>query len=214
MYLSRPPWFLQKWYADGIWKGNDEKAVYLTFDDGPHPEITPFVLDELKKVDAKATFFCIGKNVQQHFDVYKRIIEEGHSVGNHTQHHLNGWKTSDEIYLNDIKEAKRYIDSKLFRPPYGRISKFQLSQLDAPAFKLRCVMWSLLSGDFDVNLSAEKCRDQLLLKSRGGDIVVFHDSEKAFERLSVALSVFLRHCNDKGWRFAKIEELLKNNGPG
>ena len=208
MYLNRPPWFLQKWYSKAIWKGKDEKAVYLTFDDGPHPEITPFVLDELKKVNAKATFFCIGKNVQQHFDLYKRIIDEGHSVGNHTQHHLNGWKTSDEIYLNDIKEAKMYIDSKLFRPPYGRISKFQMSQLDAQAFKLRCVMWSLLSGDFDVNLSVEKCREQLLLKSRGGDIVVFHDSEKAFKRLSVALPVFLQHCQDEKWRFAKIDELL------
>lgn len=208
MYLSRPPWLLQKWYSKAIWKGKDKNAIYLTFDDGPHAEITSFVLHELAKVHAKATFFCIGKNVQENFEVYKNIIQHGHAVGNHTHDHLNGWKTDDELYLNNVKEAKKYIDSRLFRPPYGRISKFQLSQLNAPAFQLTCIMWSLLSNDFDKNLSPELCRDNILLKSRGGDIVVFHDSEKAFDRLAVALPVFLQHCVQMGWRFALMDELL------
>ncbi len=208
MYLNRPPWLLQKWYAQGIWKSRDAGAIYLTFDDGPHPEITSFVLDELQKAGAKATFFCIGKNVQRNFEVYKRIISEGHSVGNHTHDHLNGWSTDNSVYLNNIAEAKKYIDSRLFRPPYGRITKFQLAQLSAPRFQLKSVMWSLLSGDFDVKLSPERCRDQLLLKVKGGDIVVFHDSEKAFDRLFVALPVFLQHCTHRGWRFGLIEELV------
>ena len=107
----------------------NEKIIYLTFDDGPHPADTPFVLDELKKYNAKATFFCIGKNVVALPDIYKRILEEGHTVGNHTYNHLNGWKTKDDIYLNDIAEAANYIDSDLFRPPYGRIRCFQAKNI-------------------------------------------------------------------------------------
>src|SRR5258708_753287 len=124
-YLVKTPWWLKKWYSGLVWNippRTDEKVLYLTFDDGPHPVATPFVLDILKQYDARASFFCIGKNVQEHPQIYRRILEEGHRAGNHTQNHLNGWKTSDAEYLGNISLAAKLIDSDLFRPPYGRIS--------------------------------------------------------------------------------------------
>lgn len=156
-----------------------EKIIYLTFDDGPHPVATPFVLDTLKKYNAKATFFCIGKNVAQHPDIYKRILLEGHTTGNHTHNHLNGSKNSNEEYIANIKEAKKYIDSNLFRPPYGRITGFQVKLLNR-AFNI--IMWDVLSADFDIHLSPEKCSRNVIKSAREGSIVVFHDSEKAFKR--------------------------------
>ena len=137
-YLVKSSWWIRNLYRQCVWKINTkEKIIYLSFDDGPHPVITPFILDELNKYNAKASFFCIGKNVVLYPDVYKRIIEEGHAVGNHSFTHLNGWKTKDKIYLNDIAEAKKYIDANLYRPPYGRIKSFQLKQLSLPRFSLR-----------------------------------------------------------------------------
>src|SRR5439155_11548253 len=129
-YFVKTPWWLKKIYSSYIWSiSTKEKNLYLTFDDGPHPEITPFVLKELKKHGALATFFCIGKNVLAYPDVYKQILDEGHGVGNHTQNHLNGWKTENDVYLKDIAEAANYIDSNLFRPPYGKISLFHARNL-------------------------------------------------------------------------------------
>ena len=145
-YLARMPWLLKKYYSSCIWKGSEDNSIYLTFDDGPHPDLTGFVLESLSEYQAKASFFCIGKNVQAFPSVYSSIIEKGHTIGNHTHNHLNGWKTKDSDYLNDIAEAKKYIDSIYFRPPYGRITQFQLRQLSAPRFNLICVMWSLLWG--------------------------------------------------------------------
>ena len=199
-------------YPKAIWNihSPEEKVLYLTFDDGPHPQYTPFVLDQLKKYQAQATFFCIGKNVDAHFDVYKRIIEEGHAVANHTYHHLNGWKTDDQKYLHDIKKAMNNIDSKLFRPPYGRITRFQLSQLHKPAYELYPIMWSVLSGDFDQELAPKKCASNVVLSAKSGDIIVFHDSEKAWVRLEYALPEVLSYFSKQGFIFKKItHELLK-----
>jgi peptidoglycan/xylan/chitin deacetylase (PgdA/CDA1 family) len=182
----------------------NEKVIYLSFDDGPHPSITPFILDELKKFQAKASFFCIGKNVLAYPDVYKRIIEEGHAVGNHSFNHLNGWKTGNAIYLNDIAEAKKYIDSNLFRPPYGRISRFQLRQLSLNPFRLKTVMWTVLSGDFDEELTPELCLNNVLLNSGPGSIIVFHDSEKANSRMRYALKGTLKYFSREGFRFEKV----------
>lgn len=205
-YFTKTPIWIQYLYKNCIWKlPGDAKSIYLTFDDGPHPSITPFVLDELKKVQAKATFFCIGKNVVEYPDVYKRIIEEGHAVGNHTYQHLNGWKSSDEIYLNDIYKASNFIDSHLFRPPYGKITRFQLKQLSKNRFTMKPIMWTVLSGDFDKNRSKEKCRNKVIQHTRAGSIVVFHDSEKAFERMSYVLPYMLNYFSEKGYRFEKIK---------
>lgn len=204
-YFIRTPGWLKKLYPSCIWQMDaTEKIIYLTFDDGPHPAITPFVLDTLKDFQAKATFFCIGKNVVNNPEVYKRMIEEGHAVGNHTFNHLNGWKTPDKIYMDDILKAKKYIDSFLFRPPYGRISPFQLRLLAADKYQMRPVMWTVLSGDFDVKLHPDQCLKNVLAKTRPGSIVVFHDSEKANPRMSKALPEMLKFFTEQGYQFKKI----------
>lgn len=204
-YLVKSSWLIRKMYSKCTWSfGRNEKVIYLTFDDGPHPQITPIVLDELRKYGAKASFFCIGKNVVAYPEIYKRIIEEGHSVGNHSHNHLNGWKTKDAAYLNDIAQAKKYIDSELFRPPYGKINRFQLNQLQLPRYKLRTIMWSVLSGDFDIKISKEKCLQNVLKHAGNGAIVVFHDSEKALERMEYALAGTLHYFAEKGFEFRRI----------
>ena len=204
-YFVKTPGWLRKLYKQCIWSiPSDEKIIYLSFDDGPHPAITPFVLDELKKYNAKASFFCIGKNVLAYPDVYKRIIDEGHATGNHSFSHLNGWKTNDSKYLNDVAEAKKNIDSNLYRPPYGRIKRSQLRQLGSKNFNLKTIMWTVLSGDFDEKLPAEKCLENVLSKTEAGSIVVFHDSEKANIRMRYALTGSLKYFSGKGYRFEKI----------
>ena len=204
-YLVKTPWLLKKIYPECIWNiKTDEKVIYLTFDDGPHPVATTFVLEELKRYNAKATFFCIGKNVEENFELYKKIIDEGHAAGNHTYNHLNGWKVKDEVYLDNIFKAKKIIDSNLFRPPYGRITKFQLKQLPAEKYKLRTVMWSVLSGDFDKEITGEECYLTVAKNAKEGSVVVFHDSEKAFKRLEYALPKVLKYFSEKGFEFKSI----------
>lgn len=212
MYLIKAPWLLRKLYPSFTWKiPEKEKIIYLTFDDGPHPEATPFALDELKKYNAKATFFCIGKNVTEHPAIYRRIIEEGHKPGNHTQNHLNGWKTDDTTYLHNVIEAAKHIDSNLFRPPYGKITKFQAKALqrkettDRPLFKI--VMWDVLSGDFDIKLSPQKCLKHVINNVTNGSIVVFHDSTKAWSRMSYALPKMLEHFTKQGFVFKPLQLL-------
>jgi len=204
-YLVKTPWWLKKWvypaYAWGMPAG--QKKIYLTFDDGPHPEATPFVLDTLQRFQAKASFFCIGKNVADHPELYKRILLEGHAVGNHTQHHLNGWKTGDADYLASIVEASQYIDSKLFRPPYGRITRFQAKQVQE-RLGLRVVMWSVLSGDFDTRLEPVKCCKNVQKTAVDGSIIVFHDSLKAMPRMTYALPGVLEYFGARGFSFDKL----------
>lgn len=203
MYLVKTPWILKSLYPSLIWNiKTEDKKLYLTFDDGPHPKATSFVLDILKQYNAQATFFCIGKNVVENRDVYDRIIAEGHKVGNHTQNHLNGWKTDDETYLENIKQAALNIDSNLFRPPYGRISRFQIKLLKQLKFKI--IMWDVLSGDFDITLSKEKCLNNVILQATSGSIIVFHDSEKAWERLEYALPNVLEYFTQKGFEFHSL----------
>lgn len=206
-YLVKTPLLLKKIYPSYLWSINTkEKILYLTFDDGPHPEITPFVLQELKRHDALATFFCIGKNVVAHPAVYKQIQDEGHTVGNHTYNHLNGWKTENEIYLKDIAEASKVIDSSLFRPCYGRITGFQAKNLK-PVMRGKeptIVMWDVLSGDFDIDCTPQQCLANVLLASTSGSIVVFHDSEKAFPKLAYTLPRMLNHFSEKGYLFKAL----------
>jgi peptidoglycan/xylan/chitin deacetylase (PgdA/CDA1 family) len=202
-YFVKTPGFLKKIYASCIWNMPvDQKKIYLTFDDGPHPTATPFVLDELKKYNAKATFFCIGKNVETHPQLYKRILNEGHRTGNHTQNHLNGWKASDENYFDDIKDAAKVIDSNLFRPPYGRISQFQIAALIKQNIKI--IMWDVLSGDFDEKISAETCTSNVIKHAANGSIIVFHDSEKALEKMKVSLRETLNYFSRFGYSFEVI----------
>jgi len=205
MYFIRTPWILKKFYPDCVWDINSsEKNIYLTFDDGPHPVVTNFVLDELKKYDAKATFFCIGNNVVKYPEVYRRILEEGHAIGNHTYDHLNGWKTDDNDYLNNIERAGQVINSNLFRPPYGRITRSQLKKLRSTPVKLKIIMWTVLSGDFDKNITGEKCYSNVIRNTTPGSIIVFHDSEKASDRLVYSLPLVLEYFSKKGFSFKSM----------
>jgi len=205
VYLVKTPWLIKKWiYPRYLWSmPRDEKKIYLSFDDGPHPAATPFVLDQLKQYNATASFFCIGKNVAAYPDLYKRILAEGHITGNHTYDHLNGWKVGDKAYFESIAKAAQFIDSKLFRPPYGRITAFQGKQV-IEKLGLTVVMWSVLSADFDISITPQKCWENVQHAAGNGSIIVFHDSEKAMERLAYALPQVLEHFSKKGYRFERL----------
>jgi peptidoglycan-N-acetylglucosamine deacetylase len=201
-YFVKTPSIIKKLYPNCLWDvKTSEHILYLTFDDGPTPQVTPFVLEVLTKYNAKATFFCIGKNIKEHFEIYKQIISEGHKPGNHTFNHLNGWKTGDKKYLEDITEAANIIDSELFRPPYGKITKFKIKALQGEKFKLKTIMWDVLSGDFDVKISAENCYLNVVNHAVPGSIIVFHDSLKAFPRLEYALPRILDFYSKKNYQF-------------
>jgi peptidoglycan-N-acetylglucosamine deacetylase len=213
-YFVKTPWWLRKLYPARVWRVDTKKKIlYFTFDDGPHPEATPFVLNELKKYDAFATFFCIGKNVLAWPDIYKRILNEGHAAGNHTQNHLNGWKTDNDIYMKDIARAADYIDSGLFRPPYGRITSFQAKYLRSAmrGRKSKIIMWDVLSADFDTLITAEKCLENVIFNSKPGSIIVFHDSEKAFLKLQYCLPKILQFFSEKGYRFDALKGIDENS---
>lgn len=175
----------------------DGKNIYLTFDDGPHPEITVEVMDLLESHGFKGTFFCIGDNVSKYPETYRSIIERGHSVGNHTYHHVNGLRTADEEYLDEVKQCKEVVDSSWFRPPYGRIKKSQIRALKS-SYKL--VLWSLLSWDFKQGLDTKKSLKKLRKYTRPGTIVVFHDSEKAYSNLMEILPAYLQFLKEENYR--------------
>jgi len=220
-YLTHTPWWLKKLYPTCTWHiPVKDKTVFLTFDDGPHAEATPFVLQQLEQYNAKASFFCIGKNVAQHPEIFEKIKAEDHAVGNHTMNHTNGWKTSDEDYLKEIAAADILIGSKLFRPPYGRIKKSQLGNILGSAVKrnvdtdnalqtAHCplptvVMWSILSGDFDIGIDGEKCFSNVTKSIKPGSIIVFHDSQKALPRLQYALPRLLLWMQENGYQSKAI----------
>jgi peptidoglycan/xylan/chitin deacetylase (PgdA/CDA1 family) len=210
-YFPRTPRFIMRFFSKYTWRfPSKKKEIFLTFDDGPTPEITEFVLSELKKHHAKATFFCIGKNIKNHPEVFSRIISDGHSIGNHTQNHLKGWKTNTEDYIDNVLECNKTItqfnDStikqQLFRPPYGKIKKSQAKELLKRNYKI--IMWDVLSADFDTTISNEKCLQNVLKNTKEGSIIVFHDSVKAAERMKYALPKVLKTFSDKGFAFKGI----------
>jgi len=203
-YPVRTPWLFKKVYPTCTWQMPAEgNRVYLSFDDGPHGDMTPFVLDELAKREARASFFAIGNNVERRPDLYRRIIDEGHAVGNHTFSHMNGWQVPDEAYLEDIRKASAWIDSPLFRPPYGRVSHSQTRKIEL-GLGMRIIMWTLLSGDFDPELDEERCLRNVIDRMRAGDIIVFHDSTKASKKLTYVLPRVMDEIGERGWRCEKI----------
>jgi hypothetical protein len=194
------PRWIHMLYPQRIWKmATEEKKLYLTFDDGPHATITPQVLDLLHSFHAKATFFCVGDNVRKNPDVFQRILQEGHAVGNHTYHHLNGWNTAGDRYKVDVKKADDLIQSSLFRPPYGRVKNSQANWLYANGFQL--VMWTLLTSDYDKSLSKERCAKRVINNLSPGAIVLFHDAEKAEKNMFFALEKVLQYATNEGYRF-------------
>jgi peptidoglycan/xylan/chitin deacetylase (PgdA/CDA1 family) len=198
----KTPWFTKQLYPSLLWnKARGGSRIFVTFDDGPIPIVTPFVLNILKKHNAKATFFCIGDNVRKHPEIFEQVKNEGHSIGNHTFNHLRGWDTEDKVYLDNFLEADDVIHSNLFRPPYGRIKRSQIKLLRQERPDLQIVMWDVLSKDYDQNLDPETCLKEVLKYTRPGSIVLFHDSLKAFDRLEYVLPRAMEEWNGKGWEF-------------
>jgi len=179
-------------------KDND---VYLTFDDGPVPDITEYVLEVLDKYNIKASFFCVGENVLKNAHIFNTIIQKGHVVGNHTFNHLNGWKTTKKMYLENVEQCQKIIDSHLFRPPYGRISYAQANVLKD---KYKIIMWSVLTYDFDKSIPPEKCLTQSIKRIKKGDIIVFHDNIKAEKNMKFGLPRLLEHLLENGYRFKTL----------
>ncbi len=202
MYLVKTPLFAQWLFKKLVWRIANTKKVYLTFDDGPVPEATPWILDLLKENNIKATFFCVGDNVVKYPEIYQRIIDEGHTVGNHTYNHLNAWKTDQSEYLANVEEASQVIDSKLFRPPYGKLSPGLSAKLKE---EYDVIMWDVLSGDFDSNISAEKCLANVTKHSKEGSIIVFHDSIKAIEKLKYVLPKVISHFQERNISMERLE---------
>jgi peptidoglycan/xylan/chitin deacetylase (PgdA/CDA1 family) len=180
------------------------KVLYLTFDDGPHPVETPYVLDQLEQYDAKASFFCIGKNVELHPGLYQEVIDKGHSVGNHGYAHIDGWKTSNKKYFSDVAQAAQIIKTPLFRPPFGHITWNQVNHLKKEGFGLRTILWNVLSADFDENTPVEKCLYNVTSNAQPGSIVLFHDSDAASRNMRYALPRVLEHFSEQGYRFEGI----------
>lgn len=202
-YPIKTPIIVQKLFSNYCWRfSSSVKEIYLTFDDGPTPEITTYVLNELNKYKAKATFFCIGKNVKKNHAIFERILLDGHSIGNHTHHHLNGFKTNNSSYIKNICQAAELIESKLFRPPYGRLKLSQAKSIISLGYKI--IMWDVLSADFDPKITPEKCLKNVISKTTNGSIIVMHDSYKSKDKLFYALPKILSHFSERGYVFKAI----------
>ena len=186
-----------------IWsRSTKHKRIYLSFDDGPHPTITNFVLDTLRENGIKATFFCIGDNVLKYPETFERIVKEQHSIGNHTHNHLNGWKTDNIQYYKNILQAAKHIPSKLFRPPYGKIKPTQANYLLKKGWRI--IMWNSLSADFDTSIDGVTCFNNVKSTMENGSIVVFHDSEKAFDRMKIALPLLIQYCREQHYEIRAL----------
>ena len=212
MYLVKTPRLIQQLLPNFHWKAPadaEDPVLHLTFDDGPIPQVTPWVLDQLDKFDAKATFFCVGNNVRRHPELVNVTLAAGHTIGNHTMHHLDGWQSDNIPYFHDVRHCAVQVKSSLFRPPYGRLKPSQAQFLQR---HYEIVMWDVLSGDFDPELNGEDCFQNVVKYAGPGSIVVFHDSLKAEENVREALPRLLAHYTALGYRFeALTPELLTSS---
>ena len=198
----QPPRWMSRFYPESLWFApKPSSSVYLTFDDGPVPEVTPWVLETLERYQARATFFCVGNNVVQYPEIYQQITDRGHSIGNHTMHHVKGFKTPWKMYVKDVILAQQYIPSSLFRPPYGQLTRYQAKALKQLGYKL--IFWDVISYDYLQEPLTDAHANALLQQIRPGSIVLFHDSNKAYLRLQVLLPKVLEYC--------KIQKYQLNN---
>jgi peptidoglycan/xylan/chitin deacetylase (PgdA/CDA1 family) len=207
MYLIKTPSVIQKLFPNFYWKVETPKGdsvIYLTFDDGPIPQVTPWIQEQLAIFNAKATFFCVGNNARRYPELMEATLAARHTIGNHTMHHLDGWKSENVPYFHDVRHCALQVKSSLFRPPYGRLKPAQAQFLTR-----HYEVWDVLSGDFDPELSADDCFNNVVRNARSGSIVVFHDSLKAEETVRAVLPRLLKHYADLGYRFeALTPELL------
>ena len=200
--LVHPPQLLRSFYKGSLWRMDKaQPVIYLTFDDGPITELTPWVLDVLKQYQVKATFFCVGENVSKNPDIFERIKSEGHQVGNHTYNHVKGWKVSKSQYLENIEKCQVLTKTNLFRPPYGRIKKSQFKTL---LKDYQVVFWDVLSYDYDGLMTPKKCLDNSISYTRNGSIIVFHDNVKAQKNLKFALPHYIEHFLKLNYKFATL----------
>lgn len=206
MIIHKFGWPFRLLYPMLVWrKKTNERVIYLTFDDGPIPEVTEWVLDLLDQYNSKATFFCVGGNVEKHPDIYKMLTDRGHSVGNHTHNHLPGMHTPDAEYIENIDLCERVMkvarNKPLFRPPYGKLRRSQIRKLRD---RYEIIMWEVLTADYDTRVDKEKCLAKAIQHTRKGSIVLFHDSIKTFEKIQYVLPRFLAHFIERGYRFESI----------
>ena len=212
MYLVKTPKFIQELFPNFTWKvPSEDKVIYLTFDDGPIPDVTPWVLEQLAQYNAKATFFCVGDNIEKHPEVFEQVRAAGHSICNHSFNHLNGWSADNIPYFHNIRHCANLTKTILFRPPYGKLRPRQTQFL---LRHYRIVMWDVLSGDFDPNITEEQCLLNVTRNVEPGSIVVFHDSRKAEEKLRYALPKTLAYFAEQGYRFEALneQEVMVHNG--
>lgn len=208
MYLVKTPRLLDYLYAKRTWRRKvDDRVVYLTFDDGPIPEITPWILDQLGQFEAKATFFCVGENVIRYPEIFSRIIKEGHGIGNHTHRHLNGSKTTYADYIRDVENCAGVLPSSLFRPPYGRLNKKKEAYLLEKGYEI--IMWDVLSGDFDSNVDGPRCYENVVTNVQKGSIVVLHDNLKSIDTLKAALPKILDFLSREGYQMLGLPDKIR-----
>jgi peptidoglycan-N-acetylglucosamine deacetylase len=206
MYLVHTPQYVQALFPGLVWKmATDRRSIYLTFDDGPIPEVTPWVLQTLEAYNAKATFFCVGDNVRKYPEIFDQVVDGNHAVGNHTHNHVSGWCTENISYFNNIRHCARMVHSALFRPPYGKIKPSQAQFLQR---HYSIIMWDVLSGDFDKNINPEQCLHNVINYAEAGSIVVFHDSLKARTNLEYALPRVLDYFTSLGYSFDALPEMM------
>lgn len=204
-YFYKTPFWIRWFYPHFLWRiKTEQKSVFLTFDDGPTPEVTDWVIETLSLFNAKATFFCLGKNVEEHPPLFQQLIKSGHSIGNHSFAHEDGWQTNKQVYLNSVLKAGQHIESKWFRPPYGKIKRTQAAALLKQGFKI--VMWDVVSGDFNENFSVNQSIQLLLKNTRPGSILVFHDSHKAFPKLKEILPLVMTQLQKQGYSFEVLPD--------
>ena len=202
--MRQVPDYIQKIWRTPIWRINpDEKSVYLTFDDGPNPKVTPLVLDILDKFGVKATFFCVGENVKKYPEVFREVKRRGHTVGNHTFNHLKGYKSSTQDYVKNVWKADEYVHSNLFRPPHGRI---KLSQIRTLKKDFKIIMWDFITYDFDSKVTPDAILKEVRKRTRNGSIVIFHDSLKAEKNMLAALPKALEFWKEEGYEICSLVE--------
>jgi len=213
VFFFKTPKLLEYVYPEAIWHGDrSKKQVYLTFDDGPVPSITEYILDLLSDLDVKATFFCVGENVKHHPKIFERLLKEGHCVGNHTYNHLNGWAVKDQVYTDNIqlcadifKQAGHHSSTMLFRPPYGKIRRRTLQKIRND---YSIIMWDVLSYDFSDKVTPELCLRKSLKYTKNGSIIVFHDSIKTFEKIKLVISQYILFLKEYNYEFRRIDEIF------
>ena len=205
MIIEQPhTWIRRLTYPEAIWRmDKDDKSVYLSFDDGPIPEVTPWVLDVLDKYNIKATFFCVVENVYKHPDIFQKLLDKGHKVGNHTYHHLKGAKCDNDVFFEDIEKANALIKSEYFRPPHGLIKRSQMKTL-INKHHYKIVLWDVITRDYNYNRQPEKIMKAIKERCRNGSIIVFHDSIKASKNLYACLEPTITFLIENGYKFKTL----------